>query len=68
MPLTYQIMCTKDGFSLCQPQPRKTPGGICGAKWWCYTCKRYVLPDKNHVLLETGTPLRVGTITFREEE
>ena len=31
---------------LCRPDKRKS--GSYFPKWYCYNCRKYVLPDKNH--------------------
>ena len=41
------LVCKKDlPYSLCQIQQRKDNDFPC--KWYCFVCKRYVLPDKYH--------------------
>jgi len=41
------IICSKPKNirCICQPFPSKTELGI---KFWCFNCRRFVLPDKNH--------------------
>ena len=40
--------------SECQARLAKTKRGV---KYFCYQCQRYVLPDKNHELIEDNGKL-----------
>jgi hypothetical protein len=39
------VYCTKFNNipTLCRPDKRSRPSIF--PKWWCYNCKRYILPD-----------------------
>jgi hypothetical protein len=42
-----RIICYKDLPTFCRPLPAKTKA----VKYWCYVCGRYILPDKDHKVL-----------------
>ncbi len=44
---TGNIYCIKDGLQVaCRPEKRKQDSML--PKWWCFNCKRYVLPDNKY--------------------
>ena len=41
------LACYKTKFvTICQPRERKRNSLF--PKWWCFVCKKYILPDKQH--------------------
>lgn len=47
--MRMRFFCSKSiPYSLCQSRKAKGP---LGEKYWCFVCKRYIVPDKFHTLV-----------------
>ena len=41
------VYCIKAEFmAICRPEKRKRVSWL--PKWWCFNCKKYVLPDRKY--------------------